>query len=291
MIEYVWRVTLPKGEPGALGIGILTHGGLEVITNGGTLEEAHLTIVKMVEDALERLPEEVVPFVGPTWYEAGYDAQNYVTGYVEWLESTGADQRYVTCSAEEELQMPLLTIENEDEVVHYVLRGKLDRRMYDRVTERNVFMDYKTTARFEDLENARYRNEQFPTYELLLRHNYPDERCGAGVWRMLRKVKRARDGDGDFYRDTTASFNDHVLESIFARYRVMAGEMHVVEEAVMDGWLDAAYPSPDFRCEWDCPYKHECPMFDDGSRIQDAIREQYVEFDPYERYEQKGSDQ
>lgn len=273
MIEYVFKVTLPPDDPGALGIGSLTHTGLETITNGGTVEEA--------KDAIrEALTEDTAE-----WVTAGADAQNYVEGYVEWLEDTGADQRYETYGAEEELTMPLITFEDQSgAVTNWVLKGKLDRRMYDRFTERHVFMDYKTCARFNDIEEAAYRNEQFPTYELLLRYNYPDERCGSGVWRMLKKVKRAKDGDGDYFRDHQASFNDDMMQSVLARYRVMAAEMHLVETMVKDGNLDVAYPNPTWSCAWDCPYQFDCPMFDDGSRIEDVLKDQYVAFDPYERY-------
>lgn len=289
MIEFVWRLTLPRPEPGALGLGIITHEGLQVITEGGSLEAAHERVLSVVKEQVMELSLTTGPVteqVVETWMQTANTAQNYLTGYVEWLESTGSDQRYETYAAEQELTMPL--------IYHHgysvTLRGKLDRRMFDRWTERHVFMDYKTCMRFEDIINSAYRNEQFPTYELLLRNAYPGERCGSGVWRMLRKVERARNGDGDFYRDHQASFNDKTMSAVRQRYEVMAREMVDLRLQIEDGDSSGCYPSPDFRCEWDCPYKHECPMFDDGSRIQDAIQDQYVSFDPYARYEQKGSE-
>lgn len=282
MIEYVWKLTLPPRQPGALGEGSLTHEGLEVITDGGTLDEAKVRIRSKAFEAVEDVPEE---YRGD-WITAADNAQNYITGYVEWLEATGADQRYEILAAEEEISMPLLEIRDKgsDEFVTWTLGGKLDRRMLDKFTEQHLFMDYKTCSRFEDILEAAYRNEQFPTYELLMRHKYKDERCGSGVWRMLRKVKRARDGDGEFFMDYQASYNDSVVDAMRTRYMVIAGEMHTIESFVREGHVDLAYPSPDFRCAWDCPYKHECPMFDDGSRLEDALRDQYVEFDPYARY-------
>ena len=295
MIEYVLKVTLPKPEAGALGIGILTHAGLETITDGGTLDEAKLKIRSMLEETLLTVADahpDVYNRAVESWTAAADDAQNYITGYVEWLEDSGADQRYETYGAEEELTMDLLEITSPDgHTTKWVLRGKLDRRAYDRFTEQHLFMDYKTCARFEDITEAASRNEQFPTYELLLRHNYPDERCGSGVWRMLRKVKRAKDGDGEFYRDHQSTFNDKMLDAMHLRYKIMAGEMHVIETFVKQGHLEIAYPNPTWSCAWDCPYRHECPMFDDGSRVEDAIEDMYVEFDPYARYgELKGSD-
>lgn len=278
MIEYVWRVTLPKADPGALGIGSMTHEGLEVITNGGALEEAKSRIGQVMHEAID-----LTDGLGTElWMEAAYDAQNYVAGYVEWLASSGADQRYETFAAEEELSMPLCTIGGRQ----WTLIGKLDRRMLDRATERVVFMDYKTCATFDQIIQQAYRNEQFPTYEALLRANYPDERCGSGVWRMLRKVKRARDGDGEYFMDHHHSYNEIVVNAVLRRFTAMAAEMSVIEEMVKAGDDSMAYPNPDFSCDWQCPYKHECPMFDDGSRIEDAIQDMYVELNPYERYKE-----
>jgi hypothetical protein len=281
MIEYVWRVTLPKTEPGALGIGALTHEGLEVITNGGTVPQAKVRIAEVWHEALQDERVNV-----DSWAEAAADAQNYVEGYMEWLEETGADQRYETYAAEEELTMPLCVIDG----VRWELIGKLDRRMWDKVQERHVFMDYKTCGAFEDIIEAAYRNEQFPTYEALLRYNHPEDRCGAGVWRMLRKVKRARDGDGKFFMDHPHSYNDHTVNAVLRRYTAMATEMSLIEVMVAMGDDTLAYPRPNWECKWRCPYRHECPMFDDGSRIDDAINDMYVEFDPYERYRELKGD-
>ena len=287
LIEYVWKITLPSAEPGALGIGSLAHEGLEVITNGGSLTEAKLYVAHKASLALDELNAMNLQTDDATkkWISAASDAQTYIDGYVEWLESSGADQRYETYAAEEEITMPLIELLAPDgEVITWVLRGKLDRRVLDRFTGRHVFMDYKTCARFEDIEEAAYRNEQFPTYEMLMRHKYPDERCGSGVWRMLRKVKRTRDGDDEFFRDYVASYNDQTMHAVLDRFRMMAMEMHLVESSAKAGNILPAYPAPDFRCAWDCRYRHECVMFDDGSRVQDALSEQYVSFDPYERY-------
>jgi hypothetical protein len=274
----------PPREPGALDLGILTHLGLDVITSGGELEEAKLTIRTAAEEMAEAAgtPE--------LWPEAARDAQNYVTGFVEWLADTGADQRYQTFASEEELSMPL--VESPATGNRWTLIGKLDRRMYDKATERLTYMDYKTCATFESVVNSAYRSEQFPTYEALLRHNYPNQKTSAGVWRMLRKVKRARDGDGDYFRDHWISINDNHIDAVIRRFKIMALEMDVIETVYADTLDDViAYPNPLQSCEWECPIKHECPMFDDGSRIGDLLSTHMVEINPYERYgELKGEE-
>lgn len=44
-----------------------------------------------------------------------------------------------------------------------------------------------------------------------------------------------------------------------------------------------AYPNPiPDRCPWDCPFIQVCPLFDDGSRVEDAMEATYVkDADPY----------
>lgn len=284
LVHYVMKRGFAPREPGALDLGILTHLGLDVITSGGELEDARLLIR---EKAAEQAEASETPEL---WPEAASDAQNYVTGFVEWLAHTGADQRYVTFASEEELSMPLVTSLATGR--KWTLIGKLDRRMYDRATERLTYMDYKTCATFESVMQAAYRSEQFPTYEALLRHTYPDQRTTSGVWRMLRKVKRARDGDGDFFRDYQVSINDQHINAVLRRFTIMALEMDVIETVYADTGDDTvAYPNVLQSCEWECPIKHECPMFDDGSRIGNLLSSHMVSINPYERYgELKGEE-
>jgi hypothetical protein len=54
-----------------------------------------------------------------------------------------------------------------------------------------------------------------------------------------------------------------------------------------------AYPRPSADCTWKCPFFSVCPMFDDGSAVEQAIDELYEVSDPYAYYgvnEKKGSE-
>src|SRR5690606_2065530 len=111
------------------------------------------------------------------------------------------------------------------------------------------------------------------------------------VWRMIRKVKRARDGDGEFFRDYDAvTFNDATVSSVLARYETMAVEMQRASELLSAGGDNraVAYPNPTHTCKWDCDFRLVCDMFDDGSRAEDAVSDLYVTTDPYERYKVLG---
>jgi hypothetical protein len=37
-------------------------------------------------------------------------------------------------------------------------------------------------------------------------------------------------------------------------------------------------------CSWDCDFFNICGMFDDGSRVEDAIADLFEERDPMQRY-------
>lgn len=276
-LHYVRKLSPPRVSTGALSLGSLTHVGMEYLYEGGELENAMDAIR---DKALEVLPQAEDP---EAWMKQAADAQNFVVGYHEWLRETGADQRYEHVASEEELEMPLHVMEDG---VPWVLIGKLDRRVLDRETGRVRYMDFKTTARFDDIIEQAPRNEQFPTYDLLMRHNY-GETVGGGIWRMILKLKRAKDGDKEFFRDYEASFNDQFLESVRRRYVAMATQMHGMELTLTERpelHQFFAYPTPQFSCSWDCDFKIVCDMFDDGSRAEDALRSMYVNTDPYERY-------
>lgn len=285
-LGYLRGYTLRKYEPGALDLGKLTHLGLELYSDGSPLQDALRAIA---EETHRLVDESASDATRDLWYKAGSDAQNFLVGYEDWLVSTGADQRYVHVASEEELQMPLAEIGG----VQWVLIGKVDRRVYDRATDQQRFIDFKTCASFDQIIKDASRNEQFPTYEMLLRHNYPDQRTGGGVWRMIKKSKRARDGDGEFFKDYDASFNEHVLETIRARYRALAMEMHAIANALSNG-EDHQYvvpPTPDYSCAWQCDKALICDTFDDGSRAEQALEGLYVATDPYARYRMKWNEE
>lgn len=278
-LGYLRGLTWPEREPGALELGSLTHVGMEVMHEPDhSVAKAKIAIIDKMQELAGDDPELYV--------EMAADAMNYIDGYEEWLATSGADQRYEHVASEEEFEMPLVKIDD----TQWVLIGKLDRRVRDRANGQVRFIDYKTCANFEDLILDAHRNEQFPTYEMLLRYNNPGLTVGGGIWRMIRKVKRARDGDGDFFRDYESTYNDHVLASIMRRYQAMAMDMHEMASQLEGETGDrvvhqsVAPPNPTHTCKWDCSFRLVCDMFDDGSRVEAAVSSLYIQSDPYARY-------
>ena len=279
-LAYQARLVPRTLKSNALTLGILTHLGLEVMYDTNNLEHARQTVKQAALDAIE--DDTVGTDAEKSEYiEIASTAQIYLEGYWNWVVETGADQRYETVALEQELEMPLCVIDN----VQWVFIGKLDRVVFDRSSQQRRFIDFKTTQSFVPLIENALRNEQFPGYEMLLRHNNLDP-VGGGIWRMILKRKRAKDGDGEFFRDYECSYNDHVVEALKRRYVQLAHDMQHVQVVAED--LDAmrrrVVPTPTYSCSWDCGFAPICDMFDDGSRVDHAIVNLYATGDPYARY-------
>lgn len=275
-LRYIDGLAPVRERVSALTLGALTHVGLEIMYDTGSLELAKQAVLNVMEMSLHTHDDQ------EALRQMAADAQNFLTGYDHWLIDTGADQRYEHVASEVEYEMPLTRVDGVD----WVLIGKLDRRVRDRVTGRQRYMDFKTTATFESFMVNACRDEQFPTYDMLLHHN-EGQACGGGVWRMIKKSKRARNGDGDFFMDYETSFNGQVLQSVLDRYVALAEEMSAATAKYHERKLSAV-PNPTMSCSWDCPFTLVCDSMDDGSRYEDMLRDYYFESDPYARYRRIG---
>jgi hypothetical protein len=115
----------------------------------------------------------------------------------------------------------------------------------------------------------------------------PDTRLDGGIYRMLRKVKRGPRAIPPFYQEFEIRHNVFFLRSFWHRLRGVMSDMYTARMALQNGedhrtW---AYPNVTRNCAWDCPFLRICPMFDDGSGVEDAIRDEFVTGDPYDYYE------
>jgi hypothetical protein len=50
---------------------------------------------------------------------------------------------------------------------------------------------------------------------------------------------------------------------------------------------DVVPPNPTKDCTWDCDFVSICTMFDDGSRVEDAVTSLYHQIDPHARYDRE----
>ncbi len=201
-------------------------------------------------------------------------------GYEEWVAEEGIDAELDMVSTEEILSMPLLNGEVE-------LQGKLDMRVKRKADGARLVRDFKTTANFTDIEATAQINEQVLTYLLLEGANKaPGERSDGAIFTMLKKVKRTASAKPPFYKQFEVTHNDFTLKSFWLSLHGVVTEMMNAKKALDAGVAhqQVAYPHPSRDCTWKCPFFTICPMANDGSGMEDAIKELYVVSDPYDYY-------
>lgn len=202
-------------------------------------------------------------------------------GYVEWLDNEGVDSDYEIISNEEKLVAPLMNGRVE-------LMGKIDQRVRRRVDGVRLVRDFKTAANFTDLTKMASMNEQFLTYMTLEAMQRDEEnRVDGGLITMIKKVKRTASARPPFYDQVEVRFNVFALRNFWAKLHGRLTDMMNVRDA-LDAGADhhvVAYPRPTRDCTWACEFSTICPMFDDGSAVDQALDTMYQVGDPYGYYE------
>ena len=206
-----------------------------------------------------------------------------VSGYMEWLEETGADAYLQVIEPEAYLEAVFPELCRDD--IRIV--GKLDvrvRRTSDRV---RMLIDHKTRDVMPKLSELQ-RDEQMLFYELLedLTSSSEDDRCDGALYNVLRRSKRTATAKPPFYARHYIPHNTHVKRAFRRRLTATIRDMISVEDALTAGvhHLDVAYPNPGKDCEWRCTFARICTMFDDGSRVEDLLRDRYKSDDPLYYY-------
>lgn len=205
-----------------------------------------------------------------------------VEGYLQWLEETGAD-------AQLEVIAPEMYVEAD--VSHWFsqptkLIGKLDARTRNRVTGGIRFIDHKSVGSLFD--PLLHINQQMLHYHVIERLVTPEgePRCEGALYNMARKVKRTARATPPFFARVCIDHNIHELTNYQSQLRSVIDAMVRAEEKLNDGIKHQyAVPSrPNRDCAWKCPFLKICRMFDDGSRVEDAIEGLYEVRDPLEYY-------
>lgn len=136
-----------------LTIGTLVHHGLEEYYRGGEhpLEYVAKKTAEMMAESPEHADEirKNAELVGIM-----------LEGYMEWLESDGADVDLDVYDAEKKLEVTLTPTD-------YVLRGKIDARVRRRSDGSRLFLEHKTVQNLADIPKTAQINSQFKTYSLL----------------------------------------------------------------------------------------------------------------------------
>lgn len=211
-------------------------------------------------------------------------------GYLDWVADEGIDADMEMISTEEIISMPLFdgTVE---------LQGKLDMRVRRKADGVRLFRDFKTVGgSFSQFEATAHLNEQILTYMMLeTAQNKEGERSEGGIFTLLKKVKRTANAKPPFYEQFEVRHNIFTMRAFWKRIHGTIGDLMRTKSSLDAGvsHFSVAYPTPTRDCTWKCPFFAICPMFDDGSAVEDAIVDQFVVGDPYDYYapsEKKGSE-
>lgn len=213
-----------------------------------------------------------------------------IAGYVEWVRETGADaeleiigsERYLEADVSEDLDHPVKII------------AKIDVRARRKGDNAHLFMDHKSVADLVTPTRILPLDEQMLHYQLLefLNLEDADQRCDGALYNMLKKSKQTVQAKPPFYQRVEVHHNDFELENYRKRLMGEIGDIIEVTHA-LDTGADhnvVAYPRPTRDCHWKCDFFMICPMFDDGSRVEDMISQWYVKDDPLGYYQTNDPD-
>jgi hypothetical protein len=209
-----------------------------------------------------------------------------VSGYVEWLSETGADQEYDVLGSE-----VTMVADVKDEISDRVVRviSLQDARVRRRTDNVRLFIDHKTVGDLVAKTITLPMNEQMLHYHLVEWLNTPEgeTRCDGALWNMLKKNKRTDRAKPPFYERLEVPHNMHEIESYRRRLLTHARQIQEMTAALDAGahHLDVVPPTPTDTCRWDCDFFNVCRLFDDGSRVDDALDSLFVKVDPLDRYD------
>jgi hypothetical protein len=216
-------------------------------------------------------------------------------GYFEWLAETGADQGIEILGSEQKVDVNARFPELPD----VRLIAKIDVRARRTVGQdtATLFFDHKTVGDLTTPTKMLHMDEQMLHYHLcewldLLDKGMGGEeaeavRSDGALYNMARKVKRTATAKPPFYDRVEVQHSTTQLRSYWTRVKGQIRDIVEMERRLDAGEdpLEVAYPNPTKDCTWDCDFFHICPMFDDGSRVEDYISNNLVVINPHARYE------
>jgi hypothetical protein len=290
------NLELKTSETSVLGVmntGLRVHDALRrwYVPEGEMPEDPRDVLNQLIIRDWQRLQEQYADedFVPPEivkLYNTQTDTERaMIMGYMEWLEETGVDAEFAVTGSEQYVEADL-SLGNGQPVK---LIGRLDVRVKRKSNGDRLFIDHKTVGDFASSVQVLPLNEQMKHYmllELLQNVENADERVTGAVYNMLRRVKRGPAAKPPFFQRVEVHHNKHEIEN-FKAQRVGEISDMVQTRAALDNAVShhiVAPPTPTRDCAWKCQFFKICPMFNDGSRVEDAINDLYQVTDPYKYY-------
>ena len=282
-----YRRLKPRSQDmtGALAFGTRIHAALDAhYAHGVPLLKAHSDLVETDKSLLLQDFRDIGTL--ETEAEMG---RIMLEGYEQWVAEEGIDAELEMISTEETIIAPLFGGEVE-------LQGKLDMRVRRKADGVRMFRDFKTVGgSLSEFSSMAHMNEQVMTYMLLESTKIDEsERSDGGIFTLLKKVRRTASAKPPLYEHVEVRHNVFTMRSFWNRIHGTISDLMRVRTALDSGQDPAyyAYPKSSRDCKWKCSFFAICPMFDDGSAVEQAISEMYEESDPYAYYEtdKKGSE-
>lgn len=215
-------------------------------------------------------------------------ARAIIDGYFDWAEENAVDAGLMITAPEETMvanpQFP--------DQPNVRLLAKLDVRATRTLDNARVFLDHKTVMDLTTPQKTLHLDEQMLHYHLIEFFDLKEKgldtemRTGGALYNMLRKVKRTGNAKPPFYGRVEVHHNQETLRSYWLRLKGTISEILKLQADLEAGKdpREVAYPNPTRDCTWKCEFFAVCPMFDDGSRVDDFIGTYLTETDPLARY-------
>ena len=267
-----------KDMTGALALGTRIHAALDAHYAQGTpLLQAHSELVEKDKQLLLADFRDVNDL--ETEAELG---RIMLEGYEQWVEENGIDAELDMISPEEKIVAPLFNGAVE-------LQGKLDMRVRRKADGVRLFRDFKTVGgSLSEFSSMAHMNEQVMTYMLLESSKFDEkERSEGGIFTLIKKVRRTAAAKPPFYDHVEIRHNIFTMRSFWQRIHGTIADLMRIRTALDAGENPAfhVYPRASRDCKWKCQFFAICPMFDDGSAVEQALSDSYEEKDPYAYYD------
>lgn len=201
-------------------------------------------------------------------------------GYLDWVTEEGEDSLLEIIEPEAYAEAHLT-----DEIVIISRLDALANRTSDGAL---VFVDHKTTGDFLALIRAMTHGDQMKMYRLILSILHPDRKVRGVYLNMIRKVMRTRAAKPPFYMRHFQDFNPIELDTFRMMLRGVVSNIQLAEIQLEHlPHHKVVYTRRSSECDWKCPFKNVCPMFDDGSRAEAYLEDKFTVHNPLSYYEKE----
>lgn len=271
---YKWGVDPMKASPVSKALlGTRIHAAMEAYDGYGI--DPISALAAIYDEARRQRPDYIAELTGEQDW-----ATIMVAGYLEWAAENGLDEEHEVISTESEVETAFQLSNGEMAIV----TGKLDQIVRRRIDGAILLRDWKTVTTLGKVDTI-LLDPQMRIYSALLATASDGMRVDGALYTMMLRSKRTARATGPFYEQVHVRYNGHEIVNMKTRLRGILDDMERVTRglAARHDHRFAAYPNPiPDRCAWDCPFVNVCPLFDDGSRVEDAMNANFVaNADPY----------